>query len=224
MFDRRQLAAFRNTLQVAANDLTGPEAARLLHQTARAERERVVREQTGRAGVAPTDVVVADGVRGAPIEAAERLVVVEYGYLREVVAETLRSLVARSPKTTGRYARSFVVMVGGQEIESLEQIPHDAAEVVIVNTQPYARRLEVGKRADGRPFVVRVNPAIVEETAITAARRFGNVAELRFAYFDLTDPYVLRNDGTAGRRGRVRWKDRRAGRPVRYPGIRIAPR
>jgi hypothetical protein len=126
----------------------------------------------------------------------------------------LRALVARSPKRSGDYARSFVILVGGQEVDTLEAITHDTAEVVILNTSPYARRLEIGKRRDGRPFVIQVKPRIVEEIAITARARFGNVAKLSFSYFDLASGYTLRR--SAGRA-----KSRRSGAAIRYPGIRI---
>jgi hypothetical protein len=213
MFDRRALGAFRNTLTVAASGM-GQDARKLLHHTARAERESVLRQQRQRAGIAPTDMVIADARRGAPIEAAERQVIIEYGYLREVAQETLRALVARSPRRSGTYARSFVILVGGAEVDTLEAIRHDTAEIVILNTSPYARRLEVGRRADGRPFVIQVKPRIVEETAILARSRFGNMAKLSFGYFDLASGYTLRRSA-----GRAR--GRRSGAAIRYPGIRI---
>jgi len=212
MFDRRAVAAFRNTLTVASRGL-GADSKALLHQAARHERERVLRQQQQRAGIAPTDMIIPDGRRGAPIEAAERQVIIEYGYLREVVQETMRALVARSPRRSGGYARSFVVMIDGEQVDNAAAITHETAEVVIVNTSPYARRLEIGKRRDGRPFVIQVKPRIVEEIAIAARSRFGNVAKLAFGYFDLASAYTLR---TSARR-----KDRRAGAPIRYPGIRI---
>jgi hypothetical protein len=213
MFDRRALASFRNTLTVAANGI-GQDARQLLHHTARAERESVLRQQRQRAGIAPTDVVIADARRGAPVEAAERQVIIEYGYLREVAQETLRALVARAPKRSGTYARSFVILVGGAEVDTLEAIGHGTAEIVILNTSPYARRLEVGRRRDGSPFVISVKPRIVEEIAITARSRFGNMAKLEFSYFDLASGYALRR--SAGRA-----KSRRSGAAIRYPGIRI---
>jgi hypothetical protein len=216
MFDRRALDAFRNTLTVATRDLTGPQAQALLHDTARKERARVLAEQRQRAGIAPTTMVAADGRRGAPIEAAQRLVVIEYGYLREVVQEVLRELIVRSPKRTGAFARGYAVLVNGAEIQALDQIGHDAAEVLIVNTMPYARRLEIGKSADGSPFVVQVRPRFIEAVALALRSRFGNVAQLWFNYFDLEGAYALRRRGGSG-------KARAAGAAIRYPGIRIVP-
>lgn len=213
MFDRRALASFRNTLSVSAQGMARDSRV-LLHQAARAERQRVLHQQRQRAGIAPTDLVVADGRRGAAIEQASSLVIIEYGYMREVAQETLRALVARSPRVSGDYARSFVLLVNGQEADTLDAIRHETTEVVILNTSPYARRLEVGKRSDGRPFVIQVKPRIVEEVAITARARFGNVARMSFGYFDLGSGYTLRR--SAGRA-----KGRRAGAAIRYPGIRI---
>jgi hypothetical protein len=215
MFDRRALADFANTLTVATRDLSGPESRKLLHQTARAERERVLGEQRQRSGIAPTDIVAADGRRGAPIEQAERLVVIEYGYLREVVQEVLKVLVMQSPKRTGAFARAFAVLVNGAEIHSLDQIVHDTREAVIVNTMPYARRLEVGKSRDGTPFVVQVRPRFIEATALAMRSRFGNVAQLWFNYFDIDGAHTLRRAARGGGRSR------RAGAAIRYPGIRI---
>jgi hypothetical protein len=105
-------------------------------------------------------------------------------------------------------------MIEGQEVANIGAIRHDTAEIVILNTSPYARRLEVGTRPDGRPFVIQVKPRIVEETAILARSRFGNMAKLSFGYFDLASGYTLRRSA-----GRAR--GRRSGAAIRYPGIRI---
>lgn len=213
MFDRRALASFRNTLNVAAGGL-GQDARTLLHQTARAERVRVLRQQRQRAGIEPTDIVIADTRRGAAIEAAQEQVIIEYGYLREVAQKTYEALRDRSPRLTGNYQRSFVMLVDGVLVPGIGAITHDTREVVILNASPYARRLEVGKRSDGSPFVVQVRPRIVEEIAISARVRFGNMAKVAFAYFDLAAAYTLRR--SAGRA-----KSRRRGAEIRYPGIRI---
>jgi hypothetical protein len=213
MFDRKALGAFKRSLAVGAQGLEA-ERQRELRRLAAVERAAVLREQRQRSGHTPTDLVVVDGKRGAPIAQAEQLVVIEYGYLREVVDGVLRGLVARSPHVSGTYARSFQLLVDGVEADSIAAIQHGTRSVVIVNTQPYARRLEIGRRKDGRPFVIQVKSRIVEEVALLAASRWGNVAKAQFGYFDLDAAYALRS--SAGRR-----KDRRAGSPIRYPGIRI---
>lgn len=216
MFDRKALGAFGRSLAVAAQGLEADRRAEL-RRLAAAERAAVLREQKQRSGHTPTDLVVVDGRRGGSIAQAEQLVVIEYGYLREVVDGVLRALVARSPHKSGTYARSFVMMVDGIEAESIAAIQHATQSVVVVNTAPYARRLEIGKRRDGRPFVITVKPRIVEEIALLAASRWGNVAKVAFGYFDLDRAYSRKR--SAGRR-----RDRQAGAPVRYPGIRITVR
>jgi hypothetical protein len=234
MFDRRALEAFRSHLTVAAGGF-GAEARALLHKTAHEERARVLREQRQRAGVMPTDIAIPDGHRGAPIEQAQAEVVIEYGYLREVALAVLTALIQASPKRTGDFARGWVILLDGVEIEALDAITHASREVVVVNTRPYARRLEVGKDADGKPFVINAEYKFIERTAIAMRRRFGNVAQLWFNYFDLAAPYILKGGGgrrvaykqnrrssghRAGQESRVVGAGRR-GEAMRYPGVRI---
>ena len=117
MFDRRALAEFTRTIEVASRDLTERQATEALHDAARRERARVLAEQSSRSGgIAPTAEVIVDGHRRARIEEAEAdsTIVIEYEYLREVVVETLRALATRSPQRSGRYLRSFMMLVDGQ--------------------------------------------------------------------------------------------------------------
>ncbi len=214
MFDQKALAAFVNQVEIASAEMVTEDVRDLLIQSAYDERARVLAEQQARAGMRPTDTVIVDGRRDAVIETAraDSLIIIEYRYLREIVRDTLIALVQRSPQRSGRYARSFVVLVGGVEIDQIEQMDHDVPEVVIVNVQPYARRLEVGKRSDGRPFVVQVSPGIMEDTARLARRRFGNVATVRFGYINLANVATLRRAQGTGR-------GRRAGDAITYPAI-----
>lgn len=237
MFDSRALQAFRSQLTIGTAGL-GAEARALLHRTAREERARVLREQRQRAGVVPTDITIADGRRGAQIEQAQDEVVIEYGYLREVALGVLTALIQASPKRTGDFARGWVILLDGVEIEALDAITHASREVVVLNTRPYARRLEVGKDAEGKPFVIGAQYKFIERTAIAMRRRFGNVAELWFNYFDIADPYILKGGGgrrvaykqnrrssghRAGQESRVVGAGRR-GEVMRYPGVRIVLR
>lgn len=235
MFDRKALQAFSRNLTVAAGGLEA-DRRRELRRLAEGERAKVLREQKQRSGHTPTDAAIVDGRRGAPIAQAEQLVVLEFGYLREVAAAVLRAVIAASPHRSGDFARGFVMMVDGQETENLGAITDATREVVIVNTRPFARRLEIGKRKDGSPFVISAQPKFMERTTIALRARFGNVAKLWFNYFDISSPYRLKG-GHGGRH--VAYKqDRRSsghragaagrtvgasvrGGTVRYPGIRI---
>lgn len=235
MFDRKQLSAFSRSLTVAAGGLEA-DRRRELRRLAETERVRILREQKQRSGATPTDAVIVDGRRGAPIAQAEQLVVIEFGYLREVARDVMLAVIAASPHRSGDFGRGFVMMVDGAQVESLGAITDATREVVIVNTRPFARRLEIGKRKNGQPFVISAEPKFVSRTALAMQARFGNVAKIQFNYFDISDAYSLKR----GHRGRsVAYKqDRRssghragqasravgavaAGGQVRYPGIRI---
>lgn len=221
MFDRRAVDAFTRELTVASRDLTERQAREALHDTARRERARVIGEQSTRAGgIAPTSEVIVDGHRRARIEEAEArsTIVIEYEYLREAVVEILRALAARSPQRSGRYLRSFMVIVDGQRTADYEDVKHNSREIVIVNTTPYSRRLEVGKRKDGRPFVIQVRPKIIEQTAMAASRRFGNIARVRPTYVTADQYPDLPAYVVGVERGRRRKLVRE---PMRYPAIRI---
>lgn len=203
-----QMQAFQRNIVAASQAMTGPQSRAALHVAARQERDRVLREQAQRAGIAPTDVVIPDGKRGAPIEGAQRLVVIEYGYLREIARAALLAAVAKVPKRTGRYASSFILLADGKEIAGLNEITEATREVAVVNTEPYARRLEIGKRADGAPFVIRSSDSeAIKKASLEIRARYNNVAAVAFAFFDLSAAYVIRGG--------------RKPREIRYPGIRI---
>lgn len=221
MFSRQALAAFTETLTVQTRDLTERQARDALHVAAREERARVIAEQTQRAGgISPTAEVIVDGHRRARIEDAEArsTIVIEYEYLREAAVEVLRALAARSPQRSGRYVQSFIMLVDGKRTSDWEDIKHNSREVVIVNIAPYARRLEVGRKRSGAPFVVKVRPKIVEQTALAAGRRFDNVASVRPTYVTSDQypdvPHYIVGVARGKRRKIVREQ-------MRYPAVRI---
>jgi hypothetical protein len=82
---------------------------------------------------------------------------------------------SRSPRRSGRYRRSFFSLVDGQ-LRHQPGTPIDPeSELVIVNDAPYARRIEVGRKKDGRPFVVQVPPEIFLDMRQALLARFGNI-------------------------------------------------
>ena len=212
MFDRKALSAFARTMSVNVSRLNDAAARELLATTARRERDRVLHEQGARAGMEPAYRQVVDGRDGAPLESvtAAGVIVFEWQYLAEVVAETMKLLVERSPKGAndngedgdgkpGGYIEGLKVYADGVEVLPAET-PPGAAVVEIVATVVYSRRLEMGTRKGGGPFVIEVEPHIVQETAQVARRLLGALAEIGFAYVALADS------------------------PVRHPAIRIKAR
>lgn len=189
-------------------------ARQALIATARAEEARVLKEQTARTGgIAPTLTRIVDGRRGGDYDAVREggVIILQWRYLREIAAVALRRLRERAPELSGAYKRGLVLFVGdGEAGLSAGGIPAAAQRLTVVATQPYSRRLEVGKDAAGGPFVVQVAPHIVQETAALLANDYRGVATVRFTYEDV--------EGPAAARGRGSSKARRA---LRYPAIRV---
>lgn len=122
-----------------------------------------------------------DGIEGAAEEAVRPGGEIVYDYDRiDLVAEfaldTLRQL---SPVYRGNYVRGHTLFVGGQPVDDIRRIGA-AKTVVIANTEPYARKIEVG----GKQF--RTHPHVYERAESIVARRFGNIADVRFGYFAVT--------------------------------------
>lgn len=102
-----------------------------------------------RRGFDPEPVVVTDGViRRDPnlVKIGGRIEFVRRTNIADAVRWALTELQKRSPVLTGRYASSHVVMLNNEMIvgniwQKLRQVKA-GDKVQIVNTQPYARKLE----------------------------------------------------------------------------------
>lgn len=96
--------------------------------------------------------VIVDRRFDAPVESVKFGGRIEYAArfpIDDVVAEIFAELVARSPVLTGDYRDSHVVMVNNQSIAYQQGQAlnlQDGDRVQIVNTQPYARKIEGGGR------------------------------------------------------------------------------
>lgn len=212
-------AAWARNLAVQINEQSKKEAPRLLAAAALAERNRVLREEAQRGGIAPTFTDFVEGRKGAAYQTVspDGVIRIQYGYAREVAMQALKLLMLRSPVLTGEYLKSFVILVNGAEVSGPFAIPAQFDECLIINTRPYARRLEIGKKRDGTPFVVRKDPKIVEEVAVVLKLAYKELARVSFTYRELVGGYTLAN--SAGK-----YKGKRKGDPMRYPAIRILRR
>jgi hypothetical protein len=215
MFTTAALKGFETHLTVNATGLTREASKELLVKTAVQARNRVLHGTPKPSGYRQ----VVDGREGAALDAVrpDGTILFAWQYLAEVAEDTLGALENRSPHHSGAYILGLRVYVNGSETE-LAEINSDTREVRIVATVPYARRLEVGKRKSGGPFVLQVRPHIVEQTAIVARKLYGSLADIRFGYVDLTNAYHLR---TSASHRRVR---SRTITDVQYPAIIITPR
>lgn len=218
MFDDAALRGFVNTLTVNTTQLNAKAAVALLAQTAAAARDRVLAEQSARAGIAPTYRQVVDGIEGAPLTTVkpDGVIVFAWSYVGEVILDTVGALIARAPQDKGDYVRSIRIIADGVFVEA-DAIPNNVAEVLIVPTVPYARRLEVGKKKDGTSFTAK--PHIVQEIAVTAATLYRDLAAIDFVFVEIAGAQKLRAGSRSIRRRGGRVIDK-----VQQPAIRIRPR
>lgn len=180
-----------------------------------------------------------DGVRGGREENAN----LQGGVIRYVFTQiaqaanwALSELQRRSPVGKGNFRKSWVILVDGRLwVEPAGTIPA-GSEVWIVNTTPYARKVEVGGQKTSIP------PGLVESVRQAAHRRFRGVTAAK-AFKPLQGgrdargdpvPYILRAAGVAsgltwnrkdktwGRKHAAytsRRPDRQAGQQMLYPTL-----
>jgi hypothetical protein len=165
-------------------------------------------------GRVPPYVTIVDGRRGAPLDSVNPnggQIVTEFELVGDVLKWIANELNERSPYLKGDYLRGHTVFADGREIDVGAVIP-DAEEYVLINTVPYARKIEIGRTRAGRAFLLQVPNRIYERTAADASRRFGNIARVRFGY-----------RGVVGRAisGRGRAHNRSE---TRFPAIVVRPR
>lgn len=233
-----QLKAMEQTLTLTLRDLTGPAASRELADVWRGAHGEVVAAARARAGVEPDYLVAVDNQQGKPVEQAQQAIVSLYDYRREVATATLAALIRNSPKRSGAYIAGHTVYVNGHPVG--QQVPplKPGDSVFIANTVPYARRLEIGRTAAGRSFVVQVPERIYERTAKREiAPVYRNVVKVVFEYVDLAGAYTVKGGlgasylvserrqrrsklGEAGTQKR-RLRRQKVGEPIRFPAIRI---
>jgi len=144
-------------------------------------------------------------------------IVYRYRYIREIVAEAIRQLRAASPVASGAYVRSHKIFVNGSPVDVLPMNLKASDDVMIANTVPYSRRLEVGKTKSGRDFLISVPNRIYERTARKLKSKYGQLAKIESTFVNLPGAYSLRKTP----KGRVR-RGRGAGSAVTFPAIRIS--
>ena len=146
-----------------------------------------------------------DGVLGAPEEAvkADGMIVYTYPRLDEVVRFAMDTLFDLSPVLSGEYRMAHTLFVGGVQAASLQDWDGQS-DIIITNTLPYSRKIEMSTMTMRVPGTDRV----YEEAASVVARRFGNMAKVTFDWQG-----VIAGATASGLKGN------KSGN--RYPAIRI---
>jgi len=131
-------------------------------------------------GFVPPHETYVDGRRGAPMESVkpDGVIVSEFEVMADMFGYIDLLLITHSPVKSGRYRRSHLLLADGVEIDpSSPQLP-DADEYVYINAQPYSRKIERGLSS-------QAPEGVYEAVAALAAKRFGNLARIRFSFRSL---------------------------------------
>lgn len=129
-----------------------------------------------------------------------------------VIRAAIEELQRRVPRRTGRYAASFEVLVNQRPTVDFSNIP-PGSEIIVVNRQPYTRKMETGANTSGARHFDLAKAAL--------NRRFSGVFQVQIMFLNMPAgilpgvPYVLKR--SAGRR-----KARAAGQPITYPALVIS--
>lgn len=181
------------------------------------------RDETIQRGQAPPSYrTFVDGRLGAP-ETTVRpsgAILYQFNLIGEAAAFALAFVIARSPVgmapmpkgKTRRFKQSWFVAVDGKRwAGEMRDIPA-GAEVMVVNDQPYSRKIETGN-------MKTVGFKLVEDARQAALRRFPTLT-VEKSFVTLPGGYVLRTNGrrVAGRRPN---KSQRSGERLTYPAVVI---
>lgn len=134
---------FERDLKLATAGMEPAAIDKALAAFAKQEVKRVITE-----GIAsPNYERYVNGVHDAPEEAvkAPGPIVYEFVNWPLVINAALEELKKRGPRSkSGRFASSYIVIVGGRAIATDFSKLRPDAEIIITNAQPYVRKAEVG--------------------------------------------------------------------------------
>jgi len=232
-----RLEAFKRTITVDWRRQMDADARAFLVKTATESTQRIVAEQTARAGIPPQVETYANrpGNRDLKSVTLPGPIVSLFDYRPEIAAVALLELVRASPVESGTYRDSHTLFLNGIPVSGPLPPLRTQDELMIANPVPYARRLEIGRTTSGRRFTRNVDNRIYETVARRVLQpRYGAVAKIQFTYVGLPDAYVtkaalpshyattrVRRYGTknGGPGSRILRKRRQFKAPVRAPAI-----
>lgn len=172
-------------------------------------------------------VRIVDRRTNAPVESVRQFGVIEFvsrADLADVVRWMFERLVQISPVFEGDYRRSHLLFLNrvsvGTDVEELLKRYRPGDRIQIVNTQPYAKKIEGrGKSARGaavRPLSKQAPNGVYRAVYAAARRRFAK----RGIYFDFTYRKLDLGVTAMGLQGGGRNR-KRIRRPVVYPQIQL---
>lgn len=219
---------------IRANTLSSPELRSLAANSCRAMRDSII--QDGRASsVYLTSVDGRFREREETVRLDGGVVRYVFSYLAQAAAYALAYCQDRSPARSGAFRKAWVVRVNDKLWTRPLAAIQPGQRVEIVNTMPYARKIDTGGQ------ITSVPPGLVEAARQATLRQFSTLSVQR-KFIVLTEgqdarggalPYVLKAQGidsglsfskkTGFERLRprsvTRRKDRAAGQPLTYPAL-----
>jgi hypothetical protein len=145
-----------------------------------------------------------DGREGAP-EASVRgagggVILYRFSYAAQAALFALGFLRARSPSASGRFRESFYLGINGRFVPAAQFNPDAVsadAEIVIGNTQPYSRRVDV-QLVGGHRLHYSVPAGLFDDAARAVRSRFGGAVTAKRVYsIEFPGRYVLKGEGRA---------------------------
>lgn len=197
---------FERDLKLATAGLEPAQVDAALAKFARAELAKVI------AGGAPRQYdKYVNGRQGAAEESviAPGPILYVFTNWTLVINTALEELKKRSPRRTGRYQNSFIVVVGGRTVVTDYSKLRADAEVIIFSSAPYTRKIETGYNGPGKRHFDLTKSALNS--------RFKGAFEFEMKYVDVPGginplvPYKLKRTT----------KRRAAGTPLTYPALII---
>ncbi len=143
-------------------------------------------------GAIPPHLTIVDGSPGKSEDAVnpDGVIVHDFEVMDDMFGFIDLLLIKHSPVRSGKYRKSHVLFADGVEIDPQSPTIPLAKEYVYLSTVPYARKIERG-------LSKQAPDGVYEVTAALAAKRFGNVARIRFGYQSPIRAYVA----LGGKRG-----------------------
>lgn len=204
---------FARDLKLATADMAPEAISRELARFARSSLADVI--AAGEASTIYTKYV--NGREGANEETVvpPGPIVYDFSYWQPILAFTLAELEKRSPRKSGDYIASHVVMVGSQVLRPDAEIAA-GEEVSVVATVPYARKIESGFQR------VSTGDAVFQDVRRKVQSQFGRAVDVRFRMILISNGYILKGRFRRGYKPFARRKiqrDTQAGSRMTYPAI-----
>lgn len=160
-----------------------------------------------------------DGVAGAPEEAVRPhgLIVYQYQRLDLVIEFALDALRTLSPRLSGSYSEAHTVFINGQPAQAPYVISADD-NVIIANTQPYARKIEVGHMKMSVPGTDHV----YAQAEQIVGERFDDLVQVKFTFVALPNGDALAGQFRRGIQPQSRrrlQRDTRRGASPMFPAL-----